>query len=234
VFALTGELLLRTWEQGALAPEAARPLTLLAAAMPDGDPQALAEIALADRNRLLLRLRELTFGSELRAVADCSDCAATLEVSLPVAELVPAGEADRSAWTEAGHRFALRAATTADLLATLAAPDLERAEELMLARCLTVDPPVAPGERLGSEVRARFEALHALAEVRLMLVCPECGREQVLDLDIARFLWTELRRAATQLLREIHTLATGTGWSESEILAMSPQRRAAYLELVGS
>jgi hypothetical protein len=33
-------------------------------------------------------------------------------------------------------------------------------------------------------------------------------------------------------LRDVHELASAYGWRESEILALSPQRRQAYLELV--
>jgi hypothetical protein len=56
----------------------------------------------------------------------------------------------------------------------------------------------------------------------------------VLDLDIGRFLWTEVRRAATRLLGDVHTLAAAYGWSEQAILDLSAGRRAAYLELVGA
>jgi hypothetical protein len=33
-------------------------------------------------------------------------------------------------------------------------------------------------------------------------------------------------------LREVHVLASANGWSEAEILALSPQRRQRYLEIV--
>jgi len=252
VRALAGELLLQAWERGASVPEPRRSLALLAVALPDRDALELADAPVTERDRLLLRLHQLSFGSELSAIAACSGCSAQLELAVPVTELVALTDGDEGderdglSWTEAGRRFEMRLATTTDLLASLEPAELEDAQELLLSRCVTVDPPLdverlsqAPTalerfERLSQAptVLERFERLNAAAELRCGVTCPECAHSEVVDLDIGRFLWTEVRRAASRLLREIHTLAAGYGWSEPSILAMSAQRRAAYLELV--
>jgi hypothetical protein len=52
--------------------------------------------------------------------------------------------------------------------------------------------------------------------------------------DAGSFFWSELGAWARRLLHEIHSLARAYGWSESEILTLSPARRQAYLELIGS
>ncbi len=234
--ALAGELLLQAWEQGASAPEPSRPLALLGVAMPDRDPIELADVPVAERNRLLLRLRELSFGPELSVISTCSSCSVALELSLPVAELAALSETEGCgglAWTDGGRRFELRAATTADLLASLELTEFGAAQELLLSRCLTVDPPQV-ADRLSATptVLEQFERLHATAELRCNVACPECASEELVDLDIGRFLWTEIRRAAARLLREIDALAASYGWSEQAILAMSERRRIAYLEMV--
>jgi hypothetical protein len=267
VHALAGELLLQAWEEGASVPEPSRPLALLGLAMPDRDPLELADIPVAECNRLLLRLRELSFGAELSVIAACSSCSSQLELAVPVAKLAALSERDGSAepmlsegertgltlsegneraeltlsederaglaWTDGGRRFELRHATTADLLASLELAEVGAAQELLLSRCLTVDPP-QDADRLSETpmVLEQFERLHAATELRCSVVCPECTSEEVVDLDIGRFLWTEVRRAASRLLREIHALAAGYGWSEQAILAMSERRRTAYLEMV--
>jgi hypothetical protein len=238
VHALAGELLLQAWERGASVPEPQRPLALLGVALPDRSAPELADVPVTERDRLLLRLHQLSFGAQLSAIADCSGCSAQLELAVSVAELVAltdGGEGAGLTWTEAGRRFEMRPAATADLLASLAASELEDAQELLLSRCVTVDPPLHD-ERLSQApaVLERFERLHAAAELRCGVTCPECARSEVVDLDIGRFLWTEVRRAAARLLREIHALAAGYGWSEHAILAMGAPRRAAYLELVAT
>ena len=70
------------------------------------------------------------------------------------------------------------------------------------------------------------------AEVLLDLTCPACGSRWQALFDIAAFFWTELAAEAKRLLREVDALARAYGWREADILALSPQRRQAYLELV--
>ncbi|MFF1676937.1 hypothetical protein ACFVYG_12980 [Streptomyces sp. NPDC058256] len=75
------------------------------------------------------------------------------------------------------------------------------------------------------------EAADPAADVTLNINCPECGTATRAELDIASYLWTELDAWARDLLLDVHLLATAYGWSEPEILALSPLRRRYYLEL---
>jgi len=245
---LTGEPLLAAWEAGATGHELRRPLALLSAAIPGAQQAALGALPLVARDLLLLRLRELTFGPELAVFASCPECAERMEFTLHAPDLAKdLGAACDAAsngpvgWAEGDQRYRLRPVTTDDLIAALAAPDLQTAQDLLLARCVEAtgearaerskspakSAPFSPG------ARGRFEELHAGAELRCVVECPGCAGQQVLDLDIARFLWREVAAAATRLLREVHLLATAYGWREHDILALSQQRRAAYLELAG-
>ena len=74
-------------------------------------------------------------------------------------------------------------------------------------------------------------AADPLSEVLVGVACPACGTEFVVDLDVAGFVWAELRGRARELLRDVHVLARAYGWTESEVLALGERRRAAYLEL---
>lgn len=75
------------------------------------------------------------------------------------------------------------------------------------------------------------EAADPAADVTLNINCPECGTATRAELDIASYLWTELDSWARDLLLDVHLLAIAYGWSEPEILALSPLRRRYYLEL---
>lgn len=238
MLALTGERLLAAWETGARAPEVRRPLALLSAALPGSDLAALAALTIAERDLLLLRVRELTFGPELAVFGRCPGCGDAVEFSLRAGELAAhleaataaATTADLVEWAADGHRYRLRPVTTDDLAATVEVADPEAAQGVLLARCLEATPAssVPP-----AEAARRFEELHADTELLCAIDCPGCGGHQVLDLDIARFVWREVRTAALRLLAEIHALASAYGWAERDIAALSPGRRAAYLELVG-
>jgi hypothetical protein len=46
------------------------------------------------------------------------------------------------------------------------------------------------------------------------------------------FFWKEINHWANRILREVHLLASTYGWSEADILALTPTRRQWYLALV--
>ncbi|HEV2275131.1 MAG TPA: hypothetical protein VGR96_13255 [Acidobacteriaceae bacterium] len=235
---LTGERLLTACDEAAKEDCLARSLTLLSLALPEKDRRELARLSLAERNVLLLRLHELSFGSTLEGFGPCSHCSAHLEFALPVSALIEhlnsrlPGEA--MAWSEEEREYRLRAVTTADLMAVLDVPDLEEAQKRLLQRCVSVS-----GAALNSSsflatpsLLERFNQLHESAELSCSIHCPDCSHDETLDLDIARFLWLEVRRAGQKLLEEIHELAWAYGWSERAIARMHPRRRNAYLEML--
>ncbi len=234
---LAGELLLTAWEEGVPEHDLGRALTMLATALPDTGREQLGALPIAERNLLLLRLHELTFGPLLSVFGVCATCGAQFEFAVPAAELT-AHLADQSpasqvAWHEDGRHYRLRAVTSDDLLATLAVPEIGTALDLLLARCLEMSP--AAGQRTASAaVLERFEQLNAAGELSCAVDCPGCSSRELLDLDMARFLWMEVRNAARRLLGEIHQLASAYGWSERAIAGMGAGRRAAYLEMLSA
>ncbi|ASQ92744.1 hypothetical protein [Streptomyces sp. 11-1-2] len=118
-----------------------------------------------------------------------------------------------------------------------------RARRALLARCLVsahrAGQPVPadrlPMAELPEPVQRKLAeaAEHAdpAADVTLNVACPECGEATRAELDIASYLWAELDHWARDLLLDVHLLATAYGWSEPQILALSPLRRRYYLEL---
>jgi hypothetical protein len=249
---LTGELLLAAWEEGTDQHALHRGLILLSLSLPEINRQQLRELTIADRNLLLLRLRELSFGRTLQGFGTCSRCRAHLEFAVPVAALVEHLKSQLSgdlvSWSENGTLYQLRPITTDDLLAALDVPSNTDAQDLLLKRCLTIsressesgglsackEPSDAVSLAAVPALVAKFDQLQAAAELCCAVQCAECSNSEVLDLDIAQFLWLEVRSAAKRLLAEIHELAWAYGWSEDSILRMSPQRREAYMEMLSA
>lgn len=237
--ALCGELLLIAWETGACQHSLDRALTLLTLGLPERMREDLAELPISIRNRLLLQLREATFGPLLKGFTVCSHCASQMEFSLPVDVILSQTWNDRAfesvEWSIEGTQFHLRPVNTTDLLASLEISNCSEAQDLILSRCLTPEGccrAASPGV-LDSALQ-KFDELNGSAEIRAGIECPSCSTAEILDLDIAWFLWLEVRNAALRLLREIHDLAATYGWSESSILSMSTRRRAAYLEMLSA
>ena len=242
--ALAGERLLEAWDRGTAAPHLERALVLLEAGRPDAAPESLARLGIPARNRELLRLRWVTFGPVLTGFTACASCGARLEFSASIPPLLDRLEGvdpgDAVAWEDGGAAYTLRAVTTDDLRDAVRAADDADARRLLLDRCVSCVSVggVADAAEALAVVRedpltaARFDRLHEGAEVLCEVICPQCAFADVVDLDIASFLWDEVRHAALRLLREVHDLASAYGWSEAAIAAMSGPRRRAYLELV--
>jgi Mor family transcriptional regulator len=102
----------------------------------------------------------------------------------------------------------------------------------LLARCLEEGARALAAEEQ-EQVIAAMERLAPQVDLELELTCPECGHQFVLPFDLAAFFLDETRAGAGALLREVHHMALHYHWSEAEILALTRERRRAYLALLG-
>lgn len=238
--ALFGERLLTACEQAQGEHALLQAITLLAAALPECDRTELLQLPITQRNRLLLQLRQLSFGPVLDGYADCTRCGAAMEFSLLVADALTGMDETQATtsveWTDHGIALHLRQATTADLLVSIDAPTTEQAEAQLISRCLGLKELIDDAAEVISlpSARVRFEQIHAASELHCTLRCPHCLEEATWDLDVTHYVWQEVRHAAHRLLTDIHTLALHYGWSESDIAKLSQPRRDAYLELLGA
>jgi len=239
---LTSRTLLDAWETGQHQSWPQRALTLLAASDPDTPIQDWAGLTVGERDRRLMLLRQWAFGPTASALVACGACGQRLEFPVDLDRLgadCVAAEVGAMAVRMDGWDVQFRLPNGHDLSAVAAHADLAAARDLLLARCvlaataedttIAVDAmPVA----VQSAVIDMMASADPLADVRLAVRCPGCEHQWDCAFDILRFFWTEIHAWASRLLREVHQLATAYGWRESEILSMTPWRRAAYLELV--
>jgi hypothetical protein len=223
------------WERGARLQPVDRGLLALCAALPDTTGQELADWPLGKRNKALAELRSCCFGPMLRGWMSCGQCGENLEFEVD-GRVFSGGEANRDAATSEPivvHELSFRLPTSRDLAGAARESDVHSAAVCILERC-RLD---GGGTRQWSDeqiekIGDRMAMADPMAEIRLTVRCPNCGRESQETLDIAAFLWAEIESEARRLLLEVHTLATAYGWTEHEILALSDSRRALYLEMV--
>jgi hypothetical protein len=236
VAVLSASALVLVWEQGLRAARLERPLALAAAADPSRTPEQLERLSVGRLDGVLLGLREEAFGPRIEAVVDCSACGEPLELSLDAGDLERGGESTAAlshTLTAGRTEVRFRLPTIADLVAVAGEDDVTRAREALLERCV-LHPPAAdlPAGALEA-VAERMAELDPLANIELELACPACGEVGRAGFDVASFVWAELESAARHALEDVHTLASAYGWREEEVLALTPERRRAYLELVG-
>lgn len=227
---------LALWERGAALRPLDRKLLLCSWAREDLAPADLADLPLGVVNAALVRLRGWTFGAHIEAQVDCERCAERLEVTLDANALEEvANVAEARAEIEVdGFRF--RAPNTRDLAAVADAPTVEAAASALLSRCCVEGPPDTgmPTSAILPKVEEALERVDPAADFELALTCEACGYSWRASLDLAALLWSEITARARTVLTEVHQLAAAFGWSERDILGMSPARRAAYLQRVSS
>jgi hypothetical protein len=240
--------LLALWERGLSQTSIQRSLALIAAACPDRSREQVMQLSIGQRDRLLLTLREQLFGSQLVSVAACPACADRLELNFSVDAIrLPETEVPETIEVhQAGYRMQVRLPNSVDLSAmseyqAVALPELRW---LLLQRCLVEVKRESENQEAITITEFPEEVIEAIstqlavadpqADIQLDLSCPACRHRWQAAFDIGSFLWSEIQDWAVRLLREVHLLASAYGWSESDILAMSGQRRRWYLEMVGS
>jgi hypothetical protein len=234
--------LLALWERAAAAAPNERDEALLAA-VHDTPPTSLGA-----RNAALLSLRARLFGQAQPLLCDCPRCGSIVEFAVDCASLsqalLPADDALAPQRLEAGgHRIEFRVPDVGELRAasSRADDDTSFVEEL-LRRCVTRcerddGGPCAASElpeSVAAAVSRRMEELEPGASVSFDLTCPDCRECWGASMHVADVLWSELQSRAERLLLDVDALARAYGWSEEQVLALSPMRRAAYLQLVGS
>jgi hypothetical protein len=236
--------LLEVWEAGAALSHPRRALLLLEVVDTDFGGEAISGVPVGRCDAELLRLRAKLFGPRLVAVVPCSDCGEPLESSILVNDLIlPDEVSERSTQVRrGGYEIATRLPTIGDLAALRASGLDASSRSMLLTRCIVtardgrgelVDPDRLPGPILDA-IETWMASADPQADLRLDLTCPSCSHRWQASFDAAAFLWSELHAWATRTLRDVHTLARAYGWSEEEVLRLSPTRRRLYLEMCRS
>lgn len=234
----TAEELLTLWERAAVASPSRRDDVLLA--VDDGAAPAL----LGARNAALVALRTRLFGSMQSLRSNCPGCDAVAEFAVDGEALAfalrPRDDASGMHRLEAaGHHVDFKLPDIEDLRAAVQdegfVPALLRH---CVIRCKRDDGEQVPPDALPAEVAEalsrRMEILEPGASVVFDLECPGCAERWHAVMDVGEILWAELQASAERLLLDVDALAREYGWSQAEILALSPARRSAYLQLAGA
>jgi hypothetical protein len=236
---LTATDVLALWERAAGRSPGDRAL-VLAAGCAGMTPAAAAELAVGDRDRLLVAAHRRLFGRRVTGRADCPACGELLEIELDLSELGAPPAAPAGPLLVGACEVGWRLPTAGDVADAARLPLPAAARDELARRCVTgvtrggepVPPPDWP-DGVAAAVAAAAAAADPLMDLRVELTCVRCGHGWAVGFDPSAFLWSELCALARRLLGEVHRLASAYGWREADILAMTAARRAAYLRMCG-
>lgn len=208
-------VILELYEEGMTAGPSGRARLLCTAAGDDPDHAPLGDV-----DRAIWTLHNRLFaGSACDAIATCPHCGALAEFTLPADMTLPerSGNSPVTVPFE-GRTYALRLPRLADM--SNGAPDL------------VAIGPDAPWDAPGFATLAEDALDRADPGMRpqLGLVCETCEQPATLTFDVSGWVWAKIALAAPRLIDEVARLARAFGWSEADILALSPARRAHYLK----
>jgi len=233
--------LLDLWDAGSRSTPWGRAALLLQFAWPD---DAVAQWPLGLANARLLELRAALFGSAWDCVADCPACDQVAEVRLDIAAMLVVAPNASAAQAPTWHALDESVATPCFRLPVLAdlanggPADATSASQLLRAIVAAPAAHATDGEQLDIQphMRAAIEQqllrLDPLAAIDIVMECPACGHRWRAAAEVTGMLWADVSALAKRLLADVTRLAAVFGWSESEILGLSPARRQLYLDMV--
>lgn len=198
----------------------------------------MAELCVADRQFLMLRLAAMLDGEQLWLKVACGYCEALFDVDIRRCDLPV---------KEAGQGFPhvtlklkectldLRVPTGADQQRIAELPDHQAMQQLLQSCICSVNGEPASKAFINKLTDDELEAIdQALDDVspavcnQLLVKCPECGKEQNAELD--HYVLTSLN--SRFFYDEVHTLASHYHWSEAAILDLPQARRRLYLDMI--
>lgn len=217
-------------------------------------------LLVADRQFLLLKLREMTFGDQVQSTVFCPwpNCGNRVDIDFSTKD-IPIQESE-----DKGPIFTMRLSSEAVLnpeggvqeneivfrlpnggdqeaLATLIVENEAAALTALLLRCIqqlgsSSDCGQEQISRLSPlarmEIEQRMEALAPKIDLTLGANCPECHRDFTMPFDLQQFFFGEWKTSHELLCREVHYLAYHYHWSEEEIMDFPREKRRKYIEVL--
>lgn len=211
---------------------------------PDGTrlhPAYFWDLTVGERLAALLLVAGLSLGTDLTVLLQCHNpaCGQQLEVALSVAELTGLQhKVDTPSSIKiqmGGENLWLRRPTGRDQLQWLASSfkDEKAVRNAMILTLASELPAVWADTQVPDEaaliISREMEFLDPLVHFSLRVCCPSCQGEHSYTVDLQELALNSLRQVQQRLLEDIHRLALHYHWSEAEIVALPPWRRAHYL-----
>lgn len=192
--------------------------------------------SVGDRTAALLQLVALTEQRDkipLTARCGASSCGEPFEFELSLRSLAnqPGDNTPLRVQFSGERTVTLRRPTGTDLLRLRDARPTSRSEALRVM----LDSVVMDGDvNVGDEdvLSASLAEADPLVDFTVSCRCPVCDTPTEVAVDLEALALQRLVSRQRSLLREVHHLASRYGWTESEVLAVPPARRARYLSFI--
>lgn len=231
--------LLDVWEIGGQQALLNKSIQLLAICS-GTSPSHIASLSIGERDARLLQLREWLFGSRLLNKTNCPQCNEPIEWENTLSDLrlqSPGMDEVREFTTSVdGFSIRFRLPNSQDIYQATTQAD-SAASRLLRDCILELRHNEAPytdplPDIVIDTLNQRMETEDPQANIDMRVNCPVCAHQWTVRFDILSYLWMEIDSWAHHIFQDVYVLARAFGWSEQDILRMSPQRRQRYLDMV--
>jgi len=214
-------------------------------------------LLVGDRDYLVVKLRQMTFGDRVDATLTCpnKECEAKIDIDFYIKDIpIKKGDISSKIFTmtlpskKINNRsgieveFRLPSGGDQEELAMFALNDELKAEARLLSRCIQNIEGIKEIDQFHIEklsrtqmkqIEKKMAEIAPRVDLEIETKCPECENIFSFPFNISEFFINEMSANLDQLYQEVHYLAFYYHWSESEILSMPLTKRRKYLELLG-
>jgi hypothetical protein len=237
--------LLQIWDEGTGMSLLEKTLLLLGRACEVEDWKQLGKLSIGNRDARLLQLREWMFGFKLKNLTKCPACSEMVEWETNTDELhlQPVNKdiaVETFTLVHDGFTIQFRLPDSYDISKFIAEQQLSPGINQLLSECI-IDimgadnekhTPAALTPATWQTLEEHMSSQDPQADINMQIVCPFCQHNWNAVFDIMSFLWTEISNWAKHIMQEVALIARAFSWSEKDILAMSPQRRRLYIQMI--
>lgn len=237
---LTTDELLRLTDQKARQSRIEWALELVSIVFPERDWMGWASLPVGKRDRALIQIRISYFGESFEAVARCPGCQEEVEYDVHLNRILDRLPGTEPGWVTVlieGRMERFRPFTSLDLVHAGSIHEVDQTITALLALCWDSGNrprswvlPYLKQEGIQQALSHALAAEDPAAELTVELECGLCRHLWEELIDPPAILRQDVQEAGERVLEEVATLARFYGWSERDILAMPPARRARYLE----
>ena len=203
------------------------------------DKRDVHELPVSSRTRGLLTLLRMSDSPDLNIVLRCRECNAIMEAEIPIESLITGNAVPaRFSVNAGGTAITVRPPTGRDQEQWLSMNfENEESGVAFMADSLIEDISgkdiqiPLPAELIEA-IDAGLQECDPLVGFTINTSCPACGHVDNFDVDLDGIVLDRFHSLQQQILMDIHHLARYYHWNEQEILAIPPDRRKQYLDLI--
>ena len=191
--------------------------------------ETAAGMTIDQRDRELFKFCNYCFGPTIELMLVCEECGVESESAFAISDVLSTAPVPcEFSIVHSGRQLTCRHPNSHDLACAISA---DNPRKTLLSSLVKEEEP---DEAMLSMIEQHMAEHAGLADFSIANVCPDCGHVTETPFDILDFVWRRIRVEARRILRDIDVLAQAYGWTSSDILALSPQRRAAHIAMVQS